>query len=281
MFLLSRRKKPRLKYLLTDSILPNPYQPRREDSPLEDAVLCESIRRLGVLEPLAVHIREDGAPQLLSGERRLRAARAAGFTKVPCVVVEPDRFSSSVYPLCHQIHSKPLTVFEQAAAIRRILDTYRLSRSAAAELLGIKETAVNSQLTVLRLNDAQRQRVLTAGLSREHIVALARIDASIRDRAIDTVISKNLTVADTEKIAVGTIPIPSADDRSRRRTSGIGDLRLFDNSLQRMTEALSASGVKAVNTKRETDGFVEYTVRIYKPDRGRYAEKGEKQLALF
>ena len=253
-----RSRKPQLRYIKADDILPNPHQPRRSIEESELCRLSESIRRNGIFQPLLVCRREDGCFELITGERRLLAARRAALSKVPCIIVPAAAAASAVAPISDSVHTTGPDIFEEAAAIRRFMDSFRLSRSAAAAWLGLSESAVAAKLSLLRFNDAQRSRALAAGISQDKLKSIAALEPEKRDAAFSALFAEK-----------------SEEKEPRRKINGFGDLRLFDNSINRMIESLCSAGIQATCNKRTTPAYSEYIVRISRSD------SPERQLTLF
>ena len=107
-------------FLPVEEISPNPDQPRRVFSQPELEELAASIRALGVLQPLTVRRRE-GQWELVAGERRLRAARLAGLSQVPCLPIQADSQSSSLLALVENLQRRDLDFWEEALALRRLI----------------------------------------------------------------------------------------------------------------------------------------------------------------
>ena len=117
----------RVLYLPVDAIAPNPDQPRQQFAQPELEELADSIRALGILQPLTVRRRNDRW-ELVAGERRLRAARLAGLDQVPCLAIQTDSQSSSLLALVENLQRKDLYFWEEAQALRRLIDTYHISQ---------------------------------------------------------------------------------------------------------------------------------------------------------
>ena len=130
----------RVLFLPVDAIQPNPYQPRRTFTQPELEELAASIRELGVLQPLTVRRRE-GRWELVAGERRLRAARLAGLESVPCLSIQTDSQSSSLLALVENLQRRDLDFWEEALAIRRLIDTYHISQEEVARRIGKSQSA--------------------------------------------------------------------------------------------------------------------------------------------
>ncbi len=261
---LRRGRNCKLRHIPADDILPNPHQPRKNIDEAGLVALCESIRANGIITPLAVVPKDDGFFQLVSGERRLLAARRAGVQKLPCVILPPNEQIMALYPLIEGAHTQIPDIFEQGVALRRYMDSFRLSRHTAAMMLGISESAVSARLSVLRLNDAQRARAMEAGLELNYIKAIASMPPEKRDKALDSVISRR-EMPQNER----------AEPEKVRKISGVADLRFFDNSINRIMDSLSSAGIHATCSRRSAAGYSEYVIRINR------AESGDKQLTLF
>ena len=140
----------RVRFLPVDAILPNPDQPRRTFDPSALEELANSIQAMGMLQPLTVR-RRDGQWELVAGERRLRAARLAGLETVPCLSIQTDGQSSSLLALVENLQRRDLDFWEEAAALRRLIDTYHISQEEAARRIGKSQSAVANKLRLLKL----------------------------------------------------------------------------------------------------------------------------------
>ena len=116
-------------------IIPNRSQPRVDFSEKELEALAESIRENGILQP--INVRRCGVNyEIVSGERRLRAAKMCGLEEVPCIVIEADDEKSAVLALIENIQRRDLSYFEEAMAIERLISFYGLTQEEAASRLG-------------------------------------------------------------------------------------------------------------------------------------------------
>ena len=144
-----------------DRIVPNPRQPRRAFDEAELAELTHSVTELGILQPLLV--RETAAGyELIAGERRLRAATAAGLSEVPVLVVETDERGSLERALVENIHRADLNPIEEAAAYKELMDEGGLTQEALGAKLGRSRVTVTNALRLLDL-PLEVQGLLTAG----------------------------------------------------------------------------------------------------------------------
>ncbi|MBQ5841242.1 MAG: ParB/RepB/Spo0J family partition protein [Clostridia bacterium] len=242
----------------TGDIRPNPSQPRKE-FPLEGLVeLAQSISENGILQPLTITF-EEGAPVLIAGERRLRAARIAGLREVPCVEVAVDDRQRHVLALVENLQRENMNCFETAEGIRQLIDTYELTQSEAAQQLGYSQSAVANKLRLLRLSPEERQVMLAAGMTERHARALLRLAGEQRRRALAQAAEQKLTVAQTERLVEDLLA-----GRVRRRPAKplVRDVRVFFNTINHALDIMRRGGIPAESSRREEEGYIEYVVRI-------------------
>ena len=163
----------RVLFLPVDSILPNPDQPRTLFSQPELEELADSIQSMGILQPLTVRRREGGW-ELVAGERRLRAAKLAGLREVPCLSIQTDGQSSSLLALVENLQRRDLDFWEEALALRKLIDTYHISQDEAARRLGKSQSAVANKLRLLKLDPAVLTILREGGCTERHARALLR-----------------------------------------------------------------------------------------------------------
>lgn len=139
-------------------ILPNPNQPRKRFDYDELEGLAQSIRSNGILQPLIIRELENGKYELVAGERRLRAARLVGLTKVPCIISEISEADSAVFAVLENLQRQDLDYFEEAEALATLLSEYRLGQEELCRRLGKAQSTVSNKLRLLK---AQRRDALS------------------------------------------------------------------------------------------------------------------------
>ena len=191
-------------YLRPEQIrLPLSQRERKGDSPNAVIRLAESLKKYGVLEPLSVRLVGDAggfpAYELVSGARRLAAARLAGLPKLPCIVLPQDDKSYAIAGLIGSLRAGALNMFEQASLFRTLLDDFCMTQEEIARKLSLSQSAVANKLRLLRFSPEEKMAILTAKLTERHARALLRISDSEKRMAIlDEVIAQKLNVAATE-----------------------------------------------------------------------------------
>ena len=245
-----------------ESIHPNPRQPRRlfDEGALRE--LAASIRRHGVVQPLVVR-RRGGEWELVAGERRLRAARLAGLTAVPCVEAEVDERESALLALVENLQRQDLHYFEEAAAIADYLRSSGVTQEEAAAQLGRSASAVANKLRLLRLSPACQALLLEKGLTERHARALLRLeDEEERLAAARRAAERGWNVAQTEQYVERRLQELQTTAPAGRRTYVLKDVRLFLNSVDRGLRIVREAGVEAKCLREDTDEEIVMTIRI-------------------
>ena len=258
-----------------DSILPNPDQPRKRFDYDELEGLAQSIRQNGILQPVTVRRRTDGKNvkfELVAGERRLRAARLVGLTKIPAIETDADEKSSAVLSLIENLQRQDLNFFEEAEAVQRLVEKYSMSREEAADKLGRAQSTLSNKLRLLRLPEEMRYTIEKAGLTERHARALLTLENDVqRERAREIITDRHLNVQESERL------IEQMLNRRKKKNpiKGIRDIRVFINTLNHAVEAIRRAGIDADAAKSETEEYVEYTVRIPKIEQIRISLPGD------
>lgn len=185
------------------SIHANKYQPREHfDEETLDA-LTNSVRELGVLQPLLV--RKDGDRyELIAGERRWRAAKRAGLQDVPVIVRDADDTTSLEHALVENLHRQDLNALEEAAAYQQLVDDFDFTQAKIAKRVGKSRSAVANILRLLSLPTSVQRFVSDGRLSAGHARALLGVDDESEQMAIcERVVAEDLTVRDVERLIKG------------------------------------------------------------------------------
>ena len=210
--------------------------------------------------------------ELIAGERRLMAARIAGLTKVPCIIIEADDRRSAELAMIENIQCEKLNIFEQAGAIASLIDVYSLTQEQAAEHLSSSQSYVANKLRILRLTEPERRLILDNGLSERHARALLRLSTpEERIAALNVVISRELTVAATEQYIDRVIRHEESVRMSVRRKFVLKDIRVLYNTIDRAVETVRDAGIDVDCARRETDDAVEVVIVV--PKRYEVSEK--------
>jgi ParB family chromosome partitioning protein len=225
--------------LPVDRIDPNPRQPRGTFDEEELEELSASIKAVGVLQPIVVRAVGDRY-QLVMGERRLRATKAAGIEAIPAVVRETADEYLLRDALLENVHRSNLNPLEEAAAYEQLLRDFGATQDELATRLGRSRPAITNAMRLLKLPASVQRRVAAGTLSAGHARALISIDEPAKQEALaDRIVAEGLTVRQAEELAnrvrlndldLGLNEPEPARPRPKIQAPGIADLaeRLSD-----------------------------------------------------
>ena len=189
-----------LKNLPVDLIVPGSYQPRSVFDADRLQELAESIRHQGVIQPVVVREKTDGQHELIAGERRWRAAQLAGVKEIPAIIRKvPDEIAIAM-ALVENIQREDLNPIEEATALKRLVEEFQMTHSEAGQAVGRSRSAVSNLLRLLELSEEVRELVDARHLEMGHARALLTLEPSLQAKAAREVVSKRLSVRETERL---------------------------------------------------------------------------------
>ena len=181
------------------SVAANPNQPRRTFDQAGIEELAVSVAELGILQPLLVRDVGGGAYELIAGERRLRAAHAAGLERVPVIVVETDERGSLERAIVENIHRADLNPIEEAAAYRQLIADAGLTQEELGERLGKNRVTITNALRLLDLPTPIQRLLVEGRLSAGHGRALLRLSGNpFQERMARRAAEETLSVRELE-----------------------------------------------------------------------------------
>lgn len=200
-----------------DQIVPNPYQPREDFDPEALQELAGSIRTLGIIQPLTLRQTGPNSYQIISGERRYRAAKAAGLTEVPAYIRQADDAAMLEMAIVENIQREDLDPVETALSFQRLIDECNLTQEAMALRVGKKRTTITNYLRLLRLPDTVQKALKDGKISVGHAKVLLGVeDAALQDRLCDSIIRNDWSVRRLEQklqsLSRKESPAPEAED---------------------------------------------------------------------
>ncbi|MGY1803233.1 ParB/RepB/Spo0J family partition protein [Blastococcus sp. SYSU D00922] len=215
------------------SVVPNPKQPRQvfDDEALEE--LTHSVKEFGLLQPIVVRENGDGAYELIMGERRLRAARAAGLDTVPAIVRDTTDDAMLRDALLENIHRVQLNPLEEAAAYQQLLEEFGATHEELANRIGRSRSQVTNTIRLMKLPVKVQTRVAAGVISAGHARALLGLpDPEAQDALATRIVAEGMSVRATEEaVAMAAAERPTAKRRTRNITApGVEELgsRLSD-----------------------------------------------------
>ena len=251
----------RVVFLPIGSIRPNPSQPRKvfDEGGLQE--LAASILQHGILQPLSVR-RVGAVYELIAGERRLRGAKLAGLSEVPCILMAMDEAQSGMAALVENLQRRDLDYIEEAEGLARLMQLYSLSQEQAAMRVGKSQSAVANKLRLLRHSPKVIAALREKGLSERHARALLKLtDEGQKLAVIQEISARGMNVARTEayidQLVSQELPLRQARSRSP-------DVRGFLSSLSSSLALIQSSGIAAVSHQQETEREIVLTITIPK-----------------
>ena len=230
-----------------NEIVPNPRQPRTNFDPDDLAELVHSIREFGVLQPVVVRTNEDGAYELIMGERRTRAAREAGLTSIPAIVRDTADEDLLRDALLENLHRSQLNPLEEASAYQQLLDDFGITQEQLATRIGRSRPQISNTIRLLKLPVPVQQRVAAGVLSAGHARAILSLDdATSMQRLADKIVNEDLSVRAAEAAAKTA---DAGDHRSLRPKAGARRAHL-DDVAERLGDRLNTK-VKISLTARK------------------------------
>ncbi len=202
-----------------DLIRPNPNQPRKHFD--EDALneLADSIKKHGLIMPIVVNEMQDGKYMIIAGERRYRASRIAGKTKIPVVVRAYDDRQIKEISLIENLQREDLNPIEAATAMKQLMDEYHLTQEELAERIGKSRPAVTNTLRLLSLSAEVIPLVAAGKLSAGHARALITLPADAQLKLAQDAIKDGLSVRDIERSVRDYFSTPDelADKKEKKK----------------------------------------------------------------
>ena len=176
-------------------------QPRKHFDEASLAELAASIQEHGIIQPLTVRKLASGYYQIIAGERRWRAARLAGLSEVPVIVIEADDRKAAELAMIENLQREDLNPMEEAAGFQSLIETYHMTQEEAATRVGKSRSAVTNALRLLSLTPSVRKLVEEGKLSAGHARALLPLSHAVQESAAAAVVSGGLSVRQTEALA--------------------------------------------------------------------------------
>ena len=251
-------KAAQLIFASPDSISPCPYQTRLTYKRKDMESLIASVKENGILQPLTATHSEEGY-QLISGHRRLYAAKMLGMDKVPLIVM--DKTAEEVAVLCavENIHREDLNFFEQASAIKLLIDQLGLTQNEAGQRLSLSQSAVVNKLRVLALDKELQKKIIAADLTERHARAVCRLPMEKQPKALEYIIKHSLNVSETDRYIDNLL---SDKIKKKKPLVYIKDVRIFTNTINKAVKVMKSAGFAPQFQQNTTEDALEYRIVI-------------------
>ncbi len=246
------------------SVRANPEQPRKHFAEEELNDLKNSIAEYGVLQPIIVKKDKSGFYFLIAGERRLRAAKLAGLSKIPALIKEFDDKDTALIAVVENVQRENLSYIEEAYAYRKLIDDFGLTQGELSEKIGKRQSTISNKLRILTLPPDIQEKLIEAKLTERHARALLKVeDAAVREKILQRVISHNLNVKQTEKLIDDYMMKDEAEYRSRRKINYIS-YKIYTNTIRKAFAQIHDMEENSKMTEEDKGEYIELKIVIPK-----------------
>ena len=251
-----------LRELPVEAIAPNPDQPRRSFDEASIAELAESIKQVGLIQPLLVR-RTAAGYELIAGERRLRAMMSLGQRTVRCLVdTGANSEESAIMAITENLQRRDLHYFEEAECYAALLEKLGLTQEQLAERLGKSQSFIANKMRLLKLEPQTRRLIAAVGLSERHARTLLRLpDDEEREEAAAVIAAKGLSVKDAERYVESRLK-PKTQRLHPRMIRIFKDYKVFMNTVSTACEQLRECGLPVSVKQSERGGAAEIVIRV-------------------
>ena len=226
-------------------------QPRKYFDEAALAELAASIQEHGIIQPLTVRKLASGYYQIIAGERRWRAARLAGLSEVPVIVIEADDRKAAELAMIENLQREDLNPMEEAAGFQSLIETYHMTQEEAAARVGKSRSAVTNALRLLGLTPSVRALVEEGKLSAGHARALVPLSPPLQEKAANAIVTGGLSVRQTEAL----VKRLSAEKKPEKKAPEGVD---YTAEAQKDLSSRLGRGVKIVSGKKKGKIELEY-----------------------
>jgi len=240
-------------------VVANPYQPRNTFDEDALAELTDSIKNLGIIQPITVRMTEDETYQIISGERRFRAATLAGMTTIPAYIRKADDQGMLEMAIVENIQRENLDAIEIAQSFQRLIEECSLTQEAMAERVGKKRATVTNYLRLLRLPPEIQLAIRAKALSMGHARALLAVDEPKRQlKLCNQIIEQDLSVRQVED----KIRKMNSEEHAKAPTEDTPDNQQLEEAFIRLLEIFGKYFDNNISLKRGEKGSGSFTIHF-------------------
>lgn len=254
------------KEIALDEIKPSPYQQRKYFDVYSLNALTESVKKYGILVPVAVRNVNGRYYELVYGERRLRAAKAAGLEKVPAICIDADERESSIFAFSENIQRKNIGYIEEAEGYKALMTDFGFSIEEISSKMGISCSVINNRIKMLELPKEAIKLISENKLSEDYIKAVLKIpDDELRLTAVKDIIREAMTVKKAEDYVDKILFCMRFGSHSQKVKANISDMKIFTNSIRQTVDMARNAGIPANYDIIEKENSIEISIKIVCP----------------
>lgn len=256
-------------FIDVNSIRPNPYQPRKHfaDGSLEE--LCNSIKEVGLIQPISVVKKGEDNYELVAGERRLRASKLAGLTKIKAIIVSPMvEQDMALIAIIENLQRENLHFFEEAEGYQCLIREHGFTQDELAKKVSKNQSTIANKTRILRLSRQVKDKIVEGNLTERHARALLRLhNEEAQLRLIEKIVAEGLSVKSTEDMVEIELTHLYGEEKDEKACKVVRlkyNYKTYVNTIKKTVSKISASGVNAVFDCVERADYLEVTVKIMK-----------------
>lgn len=247
--------------LSIESIVPNPYQPRKIFNENSLKELSASIKQYGILQPVTVR-KTDDKFEIIMGERRFRAAQLVHLKMIPAIILEVGNEDSAVVALIENLQRVDLTFLEEAESYKKLIDLHGLKQSELSIKIGKSQSAISNKLRLLKLSNPVLDIIGANQLSERHARALLGLgDEKLQIKAIKYIVKHGLNVKKSEEYIQKLL---SQYKKQHQQSTFKVNYRIYTNTIKKAFKMVKSMSDDASMTMSELDDHVEIMIRIPK-----------------
>ncbi|WP_240415789.1 nucleoid occlusion protein [Paenibacillus periandrae] len=243
-------------------IVPSPYQPRTifDDERIEE--LCQTIKTLGVIQPIIVRIRNN-VYELIAGERRWRAVTKLGLDTIPAIVRDFNDSQAASIALIENLQREGLTAIEEASAYQQLIDLHHLTQESLAQRIGKSQSTIANKIRLLNLSEPVKQALMERKITERHARALLSLSQEeMQQKVLDEIITKELNVKQTEARIQLLKEVVAV--KKTKRVSFSKDVRLALNTIRQSVDMVTSSGLQINTSEQDYEDHYEIVIKIPK-----------------
>ncbi len=253
----------KISYISIDDILPSPNRQRKDFDCGELLQLSRSIKNYGMLQPVSVR-RVRGRYELVAGERRIRAARMAGFEKVPAIVRNMKEEVAASHALIENTHRQPLTYFDEAEGYLSIIRRLGFTKDELAGKMGVDREYIEKKLELLKFSPQVKKELMKNNISEASAFAITKTEnEGLQLEMIKTIALKGYGDARAEKY-VNELLYDIRHKEQAVRKQMVKNAKVYVNTIKKTIEMMKEAGLVAKTEKSENDEYIEYVIKIAK-----------------
>ncbi len=259
----------KVKNIPIKDIRPNPYQPRKTYNYKSLEELSQSIKSLGLIQPISLREIKKDSYELIAGERRLRASEMAGLKEIPALILTYKDNEAAVIAIVENLQREDLNFIEEAEGYNNLILDHGFTQQEISDQVGKSQSSIANKLRILKLPDDIKRDLIDHNLTERHGRSLLKLpDEKFQRIVLDRVIKEGLNVGHTEDLVSETLDkIISPDDKKTTRKTKLKrqiNPKIYVNTIKNAYKTIKKLGLNVEYEEVDRGDFIEVIVKIPK-----------------